>query len=231
VLTLSWPKQPISFHVHSCNRRVVLEKAVERIVITAGRRTKSLDFDWYDWLLAAIAAALLGWFALQAMRILSEGWEYSAPGLAKIFSGILWLLVLEALRRTSGMPMMIIVAVVSLYPVVAESIPNPLKGTSQSFTDTLAYHFTSAESAFGIPMRAFAEIVVGFIIFGVALNFTGGGRFFNDLAFALVGRLRGGAAQVGIISSALQGSISGSVISNVISSGVVTIPAMKRTGF
>src|SRR5215217_6255909 len=80
-------------------------------------------------------------------------------------------------------------------------------------------------------MRAFAEIVVGFIVFGVALNFTGGGRFFNDIAFALVGRVRGGAAQVGIISSALQGSISGSVISNVISSGVVTIPAMKRTGF
>ena len=80
-------------------------------------------------------------------------------------------------------------------------------------------------------MRAFGEIVVGFIVFGVALNYTGGGRFFNDLAFALVGRWRGGAAQVGIISSALQGSISGSVISNVITSGVVTIPAMKRTGF
>jgi TRAP transporter 4TM/12TM fusion protein len=80
-------------------------------------------------------------------------------------------------------------------------------------------------------MRAFAEIVIGFIVFGLALNYTGGGKFFNDLAFALVGRMRGGAAQVGIISSGLQGSISGSVISNVISSGVVTIPAMKRTGF
>jgi TRAP-type uncharacterized transport system fused permease subunit len=80
-------------------------------------------------------------------------------------------------------------------------------------------------------MRAFGELVVGFIVFGVALNFTGGGKFFNDLAFALVGRFRGGAAQVGVISSGLQGSISGSVISNVISSGVVTIPAMMRTGF
>ncbi len=80
-------------------------------------------------------------------------------------------------------------------------------------------------------MRAFAEIVVGYIVFGVALNYTGGGKFFNDLAFALVGKMRGGAAQVGVISSALQGSISGSVISNVITSGVVTIPAMKRTGF
>jgi TRAP transporter 4TM/12TM fusion protein len=186
---------------------------------------------WYDWALAALSAALFGWFAYQATRILSEGWEYNAPAIAKVLAGMLWLLVMEGLRRTSGWPMAIIVAVVSLYPVVAEQIPNPLKGSSQSLPDTLGFHFASAESAFGIPMRAFAEIVVGFIVFGVALNFTGGGRFFNDLAFALVGRFRGGAAQVGIISSALQGSISGSVISNVVSSGVVTIPAMKRTGF
>lgn len=186
---------------------------------------------WYDWMLAAIACALLVWFALQAERILSEGWEYAAPTIAKVCSALLWLLILEALRRTSGWPMTIIVGVVSLYPVVAGYIPNPLKGNPQTLDDTLAYHIVSAESAFGIPMRAFAEIVVGFIVFGVALNYTGGGRFFNDLAFALVGRWRGGAAQVGIVSSALQGSISGSVISNVISSGVVTIPAMKRTGF
>ena len=191
----------------------------------------SSEIPWHDWLLAAVAFALLIWFSFQAERILSEGWEYGAPRLAKIFAGCLWLLILEGLRRTSGWPMTVIVGAMSLYPIVAGVFPNPLKGSPQAFDDTLAYHLASAESAFGIPMRAFAEIVVGFIIFGVALNYTGGGRFFNDLAFALVGRWRGGAAQVGIVSSALQGSISGSVISNVISSGVVTIPAMKRSGF
>lgn len=201
------------------------------LIFPARKHAVSARTPWYDWLLAAIAFGLLTWFAFQADRILSEGWEYGAPVVAKIFAGILWLLILDALRRTSGWPMAIIVTVVSLYPVVADLIPNPLRGNPQNFGDTLAYHLASAESAFGIPMRAFAEIVVGFIIFGVALNATGGGKFFNDLAFALVGRWRGGAAQVGIISSALQGSISGSVISNVISSGVVTIPAMKRTGF
>ncbi|NWG25356.1 MAG: TRAP transporter large permease subunit, partial [Pseudorhodoplanes sp.] len=195
------------------------------------RRGSGAAVPPYDWLLAALACGVLLWFAFEADRILSEGWEYSAPPPAKVLSGLLWLLILEALRRTSGWPMTIIVGLVSLYPVVAGHIPNPLKGNPQTFADTLAYHIVSAESAFGIPMRAFAEIVVGFIVFGVALNYTGGGRFFNDLAFALVGRWRGGAAQVGIVSSALQGSISGSVISNVISSGVVTIPAMKRTGF
>jgi TRAP transporter 4TM/12TM fusion protein len=195
------------------------------------RRGARTSVTTLDWLLAAIAFALLVWFAWQAERILTEGWEYSAPPLAKVFAGVLWLLILEAMRRASGWPMTIIIGLVSLYPVVAGWIPNPLRGNPQPLADTLAYHLASSESAFGIPMRAFAEIVVGFIIFGVALNHTGGGRFFNDLAFAAVGRWRGGAAQVGIISSGLQGSISGSVISNVISSGVVTIPAMKRTGF
>jgi len=186
---------------------------------------------WYDWLIAACVFGILIWFAVNAERGLQEGWEYSSPPTAKILSGILCVLVLEALRRTSGWPMTIIVGTLALYPVVAHIIPNPLRGFNHSFENTIAYHVASSESLFGIPMRAFAEIVIGFIIFGLALNHTGGGKFFNDLAFALVGRMRGGAAQVGIISSGLQGSISGSVISNVISSGVVTIPAMKRTGF
>ncbi len=200
------------------------------LIIPARKGDRSVT-PWYDWLIAIAACALLLWFAAKAEHILSEGWEYGAPALAKVLAALLWLMILELLRRTSGWPMAVIVTVVSLYPVFADDIPNPLKGSPQTLSDTLAYHLASAESAFGIPMRAFAEIVVGFIIFGVALNCTGGGKFFNDLAFALVGRWRGGAAQVGIISSALQGSISGSVISNVISSGVVTIPAMKRTGF
>src|SRR3546814_1605401 len=80
-------------------------------------------------------------------------------------------------------------------------MPAPIRGIGQTLPDTLAYHIVSSESAFGIPMQAFGEIVIGFIVFGVALNKTGGGRFFNDLAFALVGRVRGGAAQVGVVRS------------------------------
>jgi TRAP transporter 4TM/12TM fusion protein len=199
--------------------------------VPAAPSSTHANTPWYDWILAAVTFGILVWFAVNAERGLSEGWEYSSPTIAKFLSGILCLTVLEALRRTSGWPMTIIVATLALYPVVAHIIPNPLRGFNHTFPNTIAYHVASSESLFGIPMRAFAEIVIGFIVFGLALNHTGGGKFFNDLAFALVGRMRGGAAQVGIISSGLQGSISGSVISNVISSGVVTIPAMKRTGF
>ena len=88
-----------------------------------------------------------------------------------------------------GLPIAIIIIIVSLYPVFADKMPGPIAGLPQSLPDTIAYHVLSAESAFGIPMRAFGELVVGFIVFGVALNHTGGGKFFNDVAFALeIGR-------------------------------------------
>ncbi|MSP88736.1 MAG: TRAP transporter fused permease subunit [Alphaproteobacteria bacterium] len=186
---------------------------------------------WYDAVLFALTLAATGYFTWNADRILSQGWEYAAPAPAVAVSFVAWALILEGLRRTGGTAITVIVFVISLYPVYAGYMPGPIAGLPQTFGDTIAYHLISAESSFGIPMRAFGEIVVGFIVFGVVLNYTGGGKFFNDLAFALVGQWRGGAAQVGVISSGLQGSISGSVISNVISSGVVTIPAMKRTGF
>jgi TRAP transporter 4TM/12TM fusion protein len=186
---------------------------------------------WYDAGLAVLTLLAGLYMAWNSQRILNEGWEYGAPAIAIAISGVFALLIIEALRRTGGLVITCIVFAFALYPVVADKMPGPIAGLPQTFTDTIAYHIVSAESAFGIPMKAFGEIVVGFIVFGVALNYTGGGRFFNDVAFALVGHIRGGAAQVGVVSSALQGSISGSVISNVISSGVVTIPAMKRTGF
>lgn len=186
---------------------------------------------WYDLAMAAADVAVGTGFIWTAEAALRQGWEYSAPKAAIAASAVLALLILEALRRTGGTVLTAIVLVFALYPAVAAIMPGPIRGLAQPLPDAIAYHIISSESAFGIPMRAFGDIVVGFIVFGVALNHTGGGKFFNDIAFALVGRYRGGAAQVGVISSALQGSISGSVISNVISSGVVTIPAMKRTGF
>jgi TRAP transporter 4TM/12TM fusion protein len=87
-----------------------------------------------------------------------------------------------------------------------------------------------SESIVGIPMRTFAGLIIGFIIFGAALQKTGAGQFFMDLSFGLLGHVRGGPAKVAIFSSGLMGSMSGSVITNVLTTGAMTIPAMKRTG-
>ena len=89
----------------------------------------------------------------------------------------------------------------------------------------------SSEASFGIPMQAFGNLVIGFILFGAILQYTGGGGFFNNLAMALVGHYRGGAAKVAIFASGFMGSMSGSVISNVLTTGAVSIPLMKSTGF
>jgi TRAP transporter 4TM/12TM fusion protein len=186
---------------------------------------------WYDVLPFAVTLGATAYLVWNGERAVTEGWEYGAPGMVAALCGLYWLAILEATRRAGGLLLAVVVLFFSLYPVVADRVPGPIQGFPRSLPDTLVFHIVSAESAFGIPMRAFVELVIGFIVFGVALSYTGGGKFFNDIAFALVGGIRGGPAQVGILSSGLQGSISGSVISNVITSGVVTIPAMKRCGF
>lgn len=193
------------------------------------RRAKGAG--WPDWLLAAIAMGACFWFAWHADVSLEMGWEYAAPFDAQIAAVILWALILEATRRAGGTSLFVIVAVFSLYPTFAESVPDPLSGFQSPFMDAIPYHILSSESAFGIPMRAFGNLVIGFILFGAVLQRTGGGKFFNDLALALVGGYRGGAAKVAIFASGFMGSMSGSVISNVLTTGAVSIPAMKRTGF
>ena len=186
---------------------------------------------WYDWVLAA--ASLLGmlYFVITAEQSLDSGWEYAAPATARWFSLLIFFLILEATRRAGGTALFIIVALFSVYPTFADKVPNPLNGFAQPFWDTVPYHIISAESSFGIPMRAFGTLVIGFILFGAVLQRTGGGQFFNDLALALVGRFRGGAAKVAIFASGFMGSMSGSVISNVLTTGAVSIPAMKKSGF
>ncbi|MEL6766294.1 MAG: TRAP transporter fused permease subunit [Pseudomonadota bacterium] len=185
----------------------------------------------YDWALAGLALGAAGYFAWTAETALDMGWEYAAPDDAVWVALLFYLLILEGTRRTGGTVLFAIVLFFSLYPTFADQVPNPLNGFAQPFWDTVPYHMISAESSFGIPMKAFGSLVIGFILFGAVLARTGGGAFFNDLALALVGHFRGGAAKVAIFASGFMGSMSGSVISNVLTTGAVSIPAMKRTGF
>nr|WP_281381495.1 TRAP transporter large permease subunit [Quisquiliibacterium transsilvanicum] len=164
----------------------------------------------------------------------ANGWEYSAtsvaPGWAAWSAVALWALVLEALRRAGGWVLLAIMAVFSMFPLFSGVMPAPLTAPSVSLLDAASFHLFSRESVLGIPMRAFAELVIGFLVFGTALQYTGAGTFFISFAFALCGQYRGGAAKVAIFSSGLLGSMSGSVISNVLTTGAMTIPAMKRSG-
>lgn len=186
---------------------------------------------WYDAVLFVASVGVFCYFAFNSFRIISEAWEFMSPPEAVAVSIVGWALLLEATRRSGGTAVFVVVGLISLYPVYAELMPGPISGLGQDLYTTMAYHFTSSESVLGIPMRAFGELVIGFVMFGAVLQFTGASEFFNNIAFAMFGRVRGGPAKVAIFASGLMGSVSGSVVSNVLTTGVVTIPAMKRTGF
>jgi len=185
---------------------------------------------WYDIILALAAFGGSIFFIINAETMLDQGWEFTAPAYAVWVSYMLWALTLEAVRRCGGLTLFTLVLLFSLYPIVADKLPGVISGMSSSPAETAAYHVISIESILGLPFRAFAELVIGFLVFGIALQHTGGGKFFINLAFSMFGHVRGGSAKVAIVSSGLMGSMSGSVITNVLTTGQMTIPAMKRDG-
>ena len=191
------------------------------------RRPRSYLFDGALSLAAFVSCIF---FFINTENMLDYGWEFLAPDYAVWVSYLLWALILEAVRRSGGWVLFSLVLVFSLYPIVAENLPGPISGMASSPGETAAYHVMSIESILGLPFRAFAQLVIGFLIFGIALQQTGGGRFFINLAFAAFGHVRGGSAKVAIVSSGLMGSMSGSVITNVLTTGQMTIPAMQKSG-
>ncbi|MBE0490035.1 MAG: TRAP transporter fused permease subunit [Halomonas sp.] len=185
---------------------------------------------WYDYLLSAATLVVSGYFVINADSILERGWAFAAPDTALWVSYAWWILIIEAARRAGGWPIAVIVTLFSLYPLAADVMPGPIQAFPSSLSETAMYHTMSTESIMGIPLQAFAGLVIGFLVFGVVLQKSGGGKFFINLAFALLGHVRGGPAKVSIFSSGLMGSMSGSVISNVLTTGVLSIPAMRRIG-
>lgn len=185
---------------------------------------------WFDAVLGLAVFSACVFFFINAETMLDFGWEFAAPTYAVWVSYVLWVLIMEAVRRIGGWVLFFLVLMFSLYPIFAESLPGPISGMASSPAQTAAYHVMSIESMLGLPFRAFAQLVIGFLIFGIALQQTGGGRFFINLAFAMFGHVRGGSAKVAIVSSGLMGSMSGSVITNVLTTGQMTIPAMRKNG-
>jgi TRAP transporter 4TM/12TM fusion protein len=185
----------------------------------------------YDLILAGLSFVTSSYFFLHAYDINYEGWEFSGPLVAKYSGLILLIAICEGARRAGGLAFAVICLVFGIMPLFANYLPGPLKGMNYSFWRTISFHSVGTESILGLPMRVVGKLLIGFLVFGVCLASLGGGQFFLNLANSLFGHRRGGAAKVSIVASAFFGSISGSVISNVITTGSFTIPAMKRTGY
>lgn len=187
---------------------------------------------WWDALLFVGTAAMCLYLAIRAEDIVNLGWDVEAPAHIEVLSYLLWAIVLEALRRTAGLVVTLIALAFSLYPMVSASIPFPvLQGVQYDSTSAAVRHSLGVDSILGLPLQTAAVILVGFLIFGVTLQRIGGADFFVDVARAIFGRSRGGSAKVAVASSAGMGMMSGSAVSNVLTTGPMTIPAMKRAGY
>lgn len=182
-------------------------------------------------LLVVAALVSAGWLGFHGLDILQRGWEYDAPLTADIMASVLIILVLEGVRRAGGTILLFTALLFGSYPLYADYMPGFLWGTEFSLLGTVRAHVLGVESIIGIPMQVVADLVIGFVIFGSVLVATKGSDFFMELASALLGHSRGGPAKVAVMGSGILGSLSGSVISNILTSGPFTIPTMRRVGY
>lgn len=201
------------------------------LLFPASRKAPRERVPWYDSILAA--ASLIGpiYVITHNIDIILGGWEVIPPMPAKIVAFITWAMIIESVRRTGGAVLAGVILLVSLYPLFAHLCPGILMAKHYSLSRILGFHFLGMQSIFGLPTQVFSRLLIGYMIFAVALQTTGAATFFINFCLAVLGGVRGGAAKVSILSSAFFATMSGSAIANVVTTGAVTIPTMKRLGY
>jgi TRAP transporter 4TM/12TM fusion protein len=208
---------------------IALGMALVYLTQPARRAAARTVIPWYDWLLASLSL-FVGFYIAVRYPALSEDMT-SRPIDGLIIAFITVPLVIEALRRTVGWSLTIVVLVFLAYAPLGQYVPGALAGLPVSLQQLAFYLIWDSGSMLGLPVMVAATIVIAFVFFGNLLFASGGSNFFTDIALTLMGRYRGGSAKIAVTASCLFGMISGSAVSNVASVGVLTIPLMRRGGY
>ena len=199
--------------------------------IKSGWQKKQKTVPWYDVILA-FTAMYVTYHKIIFFDSIIESRIFGYSTVDVIISVVAILLLLEATRRTVGMPIVIVASVMIAYALFGNHIPTQILSHPGFSYDKVATNLWFQESGiFGTPIQISAKFIYLFLFFGVILVHTGIGRFLNDLAFALTGRYTGGTAKAAVVASAFQGTISGSSVGNTVASGSFTIPMMRKAGF
>ncbi|SFR12570.1 TRAP transporter permease [Poseidonocella sedimentorum] len=180
----------------------------------------------------AIAALCLGtllYAAYDYVWLLRE--QFYRPWQITLIGSVVVLAVMEGVRRRAGMMLFTIVLVFLVYALFADRVGGRLIGRALSPQRLVDYVGFDNSAVFAAPLAVGTIVVLLFVFFGRLLFAAGGGTFFTDFAMATTGRSRGGSAKIGIVGSAIFGSISGSAVANVATTGVITIPLMRRGGY
>lgn len=196
---------------------------------TKRKSGKKTGIPFYDWILAALSLAIVIYLFINYKQLVMRG---GSPLPMDIVMGcIAILLVIEAARRVVGLPLVIVALCFLAYAFLGPYLPGMLGHRGYGIDRVASQMYVTLEGIFGTPMSVATTFVFAFILFGSFLEATGGAKQFIDLAFSLTGKYAGGPAKTAVVASGLLGTISGSSLANVVTTGSFTIPLMKKTGY
>jgi TRAP transporter 4TM/12TM fusion protein len=212
-------------------RSITLSFALALVFLLYPPRVSHSDnrLRWHHWLLAAGAVYVGLYMALNYMRIMEAGGDYTTRDYIMAGCGIL--VVLEAARRTVGLPIVVLAATFLLYAFLGSYLPGFFAHRGFSLQRIASHMYLTTEGILGIPMGVMASFIYLFILFGSFREKTGLGQLFMDIGNAVAGWASGGPAKMAVVTSALEGTVSGSSVANTVESGSLTIPMMKRLGY
>jgi len=194
-----------------------------------GNKKNKKTIPVFDWILAALSVAVVVYLWANFRYLVTRG---GSPTTADVVMGcIAVLLVLEAARRCVGIPLVVVALVFLAYAFAGPHLPGLLGHRGYSIRRVASQMYVTLEGLLGTPMSVATTFVFAFILFGCFLEATGGAKLFIDLAFAITGRYAGGPAKTAVVASGLLGTISGSSLANVVTTGSFTIPLMKSCGY
>ena len=187
--------------------------------------------QWYDLALAGIVFGIFMYFSANSYDITFYGWVPPPHTYDIALASIIGILALEGSRRLIGWPFVILCIVGGTYPLYSSKLPGMLFGPSFDFTHIMTSFAFGKQGLLGLPAQMVGDIVIGFLLFAGILLASGAGAFFLNLALGLLGRVRGGPAKVAVLASASFGMLQGGGAVNILTTGSITIPAMKRLGY
>jgi len=195
-----------------------------------GKRARGRVGIAADLLAAALGVGVALYIALDFENVFNRAGAVTPRDM--VVAGLAVVLVLEATRRTAGWALPILSLVFLLYPLVyGPYMPGLLRASPFGLERVLTGQYLSLDGILGPAIKVMIEYIFLFIIFGAFLQRFGVTEFFIDFAKAIAGDRRGGSAKVAVVASALMGTVSGSAVANVVSTGVITIPMMRREGY
>lgn len=182
-----------------------------------------------DWILGLVAAFCAGYLALFYNELASRSGAPNDVDVVVAVTGMV--LLLEATRRALGPPLMVVALAFLFYTFAGPYMPDVISHGGASLTRAVSHQWLGQQGVFGVAIGVSVRFVFLFVLFGAILERSGAGYYFIQVAFSLLGHLRGGPAKAAVVASGLSGIISGSSIANVVTTGTFTIPLMKRVGF